>query len=239
MVHLMVIMTPHRDHWNPVATGMKHECEYLEPFIEHQGERRGLWLWRPKAIGEKLLIAAKGSSVPDRHRRRNVVVLDAGTAFGTGGHGTTEGCLVALEKSITGEEAVLDVGTGTGILAIAAHKLGAGRVAAVDTDRAACVEARKNLALNGLQNGIELVEGGIDSADGQFDVIAANLRTHVLVAILGEIIGKLGDRGIAIVSGILERELHPFLAFVERYPLDIIEIKRFRGWMTLVSKKGC
>ncbi len=223
MVHLMLTMT----------------CEYLEPFIEHQGERRGLWLRRPRAIGEKLLIAAIGSSVPDWHRDRKVMVLDVRTAFGTGGHGTTEGCLVALEKAIKGEEAVLDVGTGTGILAIAARKLGAGRVAAVDIDGAACVEARKNRALNGLENEIEVVEGGIDSVNGRFDVIAANLRTHVLVEIMGEIIGKLRECGIAIFSGILEREIHSFLAFVERYPMYIIEIERIHGWMTVVSKKSC
>jgi len=80
------------------------------------------------------------------------------SAFGTGGHGTTEGCLVALEKSIKGGETVLDVGTGTGILAIAARKLGAGHVTAIEIDPVACREAVKNIALNG-------IDGGIDAAD--------------------------------------------------------------------------
>lgn len=213
-------------------------CEFVEPFIEHQGERRFFWLRRPKAIGEKILIARKGSTIRDPHRDRAIVFLDFKSAFGTGGHGTTEGCLMALERFIKGGEAVLDVGTGTGILAIAARKLGAGRVTAVDIDRAACVEAGRNLALNGLENGIEVVEGGIESAEGRFDVVAANLRTHILVALMGELVGKLDDRGLAIFSGILERELLPFLALLERYPLDIIDMERIHGWMTVVSKKS-
>ncbi len=213
-------------------------CEFIEPFIEHQGERRFFWLRRPRVIGEKILLARKGSTVRDHHKDRTIVFLDFRSAFGTGGHGTTEGCLIALEKSIKGGEAVLDVGTGTGILAIAARKLGAGRVKAVDIDRAACVEAGRNLALNGLESGIEIVEGGIESAEGRFDVVAANLRTHILVALMGELAGKMDERGLAIFSGILERELLPFLAFLERYPLDIIDIKRIHGWMTVVSKKN-
>lgn len=212
-------------------------CEYLEPFIEHQGERRGFWLRRPRAVGEKMLIAATGASIPDRYRGRTVVTLDVRSAFGTGGHGTTEGCLVALEKTITGEESVLDVGTGTGILAIAAHRLGAGRVTAVDIAETACAEAVKNIALNGIAHGIDVVHGGIDSAEGRFDVIVANLRTPILIQIMGGLVAKLDGHGSAIFSGILERELHPFLSFLEGYSLDILKIDRVYGWMTLISAK--
>jgi len=215
---------------------LPHEC--IEPFIEHQGEQRGFWLRKPRVIGETILIARQGKPVPDSHENRKLIFLDVQRAFGTGGHGTTEGCLLALEKYLRGGETVLDVGTGTGILAIAAYKLGAGHITAVDIDRTACLEARKNLAVNEIENGIDVREGGIQTAEGQFDIIAANLRTPVLIKLMDELISKLVSRGIAIFSGILERELPAFLSFLEPYPLETLDIKRILGWMTLVVRKG-
>jgi len=210
---------------------------WVEPFIEHQGEKRGFWLRKPRAVGEKLLIVREGFAIPAPLRDRIPIFLDFRSAFGTGGHGTTEGCLLAMEEFIRGGERVLDVGTGTGILAIAGHKLGAGYVTAVDIDRGACGETRKNLALNGITGGVVVVEGGIRSAAVRYDVVVANLRTHVLAGIMEDMVNRLTPGGAAILSGILERELHPFLSLLESYPLEPPEIRRIHGWMTLVSRK--
>lgn len=207
----------------------------VEPFIEHQGERGRFWLRKPRKVGERLVIAREGASVPASAGGRTIIRLDALRSFGTGGHGTTEGCLLALEKAVTGGETVLDVGTGTGILAVAARKLGAGRVVAVDIDRAACAEARKNAASNGIEDGIAVIAGGIDSVRGKFDVVAANLRTPILADLLGEIAGKVSEGGAAIFSGILEREIHAFLPCLERASLEPLDLARIRGWMTLVA----
>lgn len=206
---------------------------FLEPFIEHQGERRVFWRRKPKAIGSSFLLARKGMSVPPSHRTRSVILLDFDRAFGTGGHGTTEGCLISLERAIAGGEMVLDVGTGTGILAIAAYKLGAAHVVAVDIDRAACRETERNLAINGIGSGIVVMEGGVGSADGRFDIVIANLRTPVLLGLTDELIGKLNPKGVAILSGIMEVELHPFLAFLDDYHMELLNIQRIRGWMTV------
>ncbi len=207
--------------------------EFIEPFIEHQGEKRGFWLRRPRGFGQKILVARYGSRVPVSQRDKKVVFLDFKSAFGTGGHGTTEGCLLALEKYIGGGETVLDVGTGTGILAIAACRLGSGQVTAIDINRAACNETRKNLALNGIDTGIEVMEGDLKTVQGQFDIIAANLRTPVLCELLEELIRKLTRFGIAIFSGILETELPFFLSLLENSPLETLETKRIHGWITL------
>lgn len=211
----------------------------VEPFIEHQGERGRFWLRKPRKVGERLVIAREGAVVGGSSGGRAIIRLDARRAFGTGGHGTTEGCLLALEKAVRGGETVLDVGTGTGILAVAARKLGAGRVAAVDIDRTACAEARTNIASNGIENGIAVIAGGIDSVRGRFDVVAANLRTPILVELLGEIARKLSDGGAAILSGILEREIHAFLPCVESASLELLDLARIRGWMTLVAAGRC
>jgi len=209
--------------------------EWIEPFIERQGEKRGFWLRKARPIGEKLLVAKKGS--PLRIPGKTVILLDPRSAFGTGGHGTTEGCLTALEKFIRGGETVLDVGTGTGILAIAARKLGAGRVTAIDIDPAACAESVKNIALNGIDHGIDVIEGGIESAKDRYDVVIANLRTPLLVDLMGRLTERLGSRGVAIFSGIMEMELHPFLSLLDGRRIETLEMERIGGWCTVVSKR--
>ncbi len=209
---------------------------WIEPFIEYQGERRGFWLRTPRPVGQTLLIARKGSAIPARWKERIVLFLDFRSTFGTGGHGTTEGCLLAMEKFIRGGERLLDVGTGTGILAIAARKLGAGPVTAVDIDRSACEEARRNLALNGITRDVIVSEGGIRSAENRYDVVVANLRTPVLVGILEDVGNRLERDGVAILSGILERELNPLLCAPGGRFLEPLEIHRIRGWMTLVVR---
>ncbi|MGE5189971.1 MAG: 50S ribosomal protein L11 methyltransferase [Gemmatimonadota bacterium] len=209
----------------------------MEPFIEHLGERGRFWLRKPRAIGNRLVLARDGSPVPGSAGDRAVVRLAVGSAFGTGGHGTTEGCLLALEKAVRGGETVLDVGTGTGILAIAARKLGAGRVIAIDIDRAACAEARRNVAASGIGAGIGVIAGGIPSVRGIFDVVVANLRTPLLVDLADEVAARLAERGTAILSGILERELHAFLPCLESRGLECLELKRIRGWMTVVCAR--
>lgn len=209
--------------------------ELIEPFIEIQGEKRGFWLRKPRSIGEKLLVAKKTRL--RGNPGRTVILLDSRSAFGTGGHGTTEGCLVALEKLIKGGETVLDVGTGTGILAIAARKLGAGHVTAIDIDPVACAETAENIGLNGIDAGIDVIEGGIESANDRYDVVIANLRTPLLVDLMDRMTERLAGHGLAIFSGIMEMELHPFLALLEGRRMEILELERFGGWMTVVSRK--
>ncbi|HEY5996827.1 MAG TPA: 50S ribosomal protein L11 methyltransferase, partial [Candidatus Deferrimicrobiaceae bacterium] len=213
--------------------------EIIEPFIEHQGERRLFWLRRPRAVGSRLLVARAGAAVTESRRRgRVVVLLDPESAFGTGGHGTTEGCLLALEERVAGGESVLDVGSGTGILAVAARKLGAGSVTAVDIDARACRATRRNLALNGVEDRVEVIEAGVESVQGRFGIVLANLRTPILLNVMDGVVGRVAEGGVLILSGILERELHPFLAFLEKFSLTMLKTLRICGWMTLVFAGG-
>ena len=131
------------------------------------------------------------------------VVLDPGMAFGTGGHPTTSLCLAALSDLLAARPgaSVLDVGTGSGILAIAARKLGAGRVAANDDDPKAVEVARENAAANGAD--VEIALAPARTIDGTFDLVVANILANTLVALAPELAGKLAPGGVVLLSGIL------------------------------------
>ena len=131
------------------------------------------------------------------------IVLDPGMAFGTGTHPTTSLCLDALSALLEARPgaSVLDVGTGSGLLAIAAAKLGAGRVAGNDNDPIAVRVARENAALNGVA--LDLNERDVDAQRGPFDVILANILANTLVALAPALAAQLAPGGVILLSGIL------------------------------------
>jgi ribosomal protein L11 methyltransferase len=131
------------------------------------------------------------------------VVIDPGMAFGTGSHPTTSLCLAALSDLLAERPgaSVLDVGTGSGLLAIAARKLGAGRVAANDEDPVAVEVARENAARNGAA--LELTVEPLEAIPGTFDVVVANILANVLVALAPVLAAKLAPGGVLLLSGIL------------------------------------
>ena len=131
------------------------------------------------------------------------VVLDPGMAFGTGTHPTTALCLGAIDRFLAGRpgSAVLDVGTGSGLLAIAARKLGAGRVAANDDDPVAVAVAAENAARNGAE--FELTGATAGDIPGTFDLVVANILANVLVALAPEIRARTAPGGEVVLAGVL------------------------------------
>jgi len=131
------------------------------------------------------------------------IVLDPGMAFGTGTHPTTSLCLAGLSDLLAARPgaSVLDVGTGSGLLAIAASKLGAGRVAGNDNDPIAVRVARENAALNGVA--LELDERPVQLQPGPFDVVLANILANTLVELAPAITAQLAPGGVVLLSGIL------------------------------------
>ncbi|MCW8805629.1 MAG: 50S ribosomal protein L11 methyltransferase [Ignavibacteriaceae bacterium] len=136
-----------------------------------------------------------------------VLTIDPKMSFGTGEHQTTKLVLRLLEKFVKPGMKVLDVGSGTGILAIAAVKLGAAKAVAVDFDEICLENCKENCILNNVNNSVEVVTGEIDDVkDKDFDLILANIQKNVLLEITQKIKAKLNQNGIVILSGLLESD---------------------------------
>jgi len=160
----------------------------------------------PLSIGERLFVHPPW--IADRPPGRIAIALDPGMAFGTGHHPSTRGCLVLLERALAGMRGarVLDLGTGSGLLAIAAAKLGAGEVWAIDTDPEACAVADANAQVNQVGDAIRIA-ADLAAVPGRFDVIAANLLAGLLVDLAAEIAAHLQPGGLAIGAGLLLAEI--------------------------------
>jgi ribosomal protein L11 methyltransferase len=164
-----------------------------------------------------------------------VIVLEPGQAFGTGHHETTTGCLAALCELDLRHRTILDVGTGTGILAIAAARLGAAGVVAVDVDPLAVEAARDAVGRNGVD--VLVVEGSLDVAPGgRFDVVLANLDTSTLAALATGLVARLRPGGTLIASGVsIEREREAVEAF-SAAGLPVLS-RRGREWVVLSGRR--
>ena len=189
----------------------------------------------PLDVGEHFTILPPWE---DKRSGRIKLIIDPGMAFGTGHHETTRSCLVLMERydGKTGKGRFLDLGTGTGLLAIAASKLGYEQVVAVDTDPLAIEASRKNLELNQVVN-IELREGSIIEAPGTFDCIVANIISSVLILLAHEIASCLRPSGVAIVSGILADQADEVIRAYAQTGLKFIESFPDDKWVSLVLRK--
>jgi len=169
---------------------------------------------------------------------RVAVVIDPGMAFGTGQHASTRGCLELLERRVAagGVTRALDVGTGSGVLAIALAKLGVGDVCAVDTDPAACAIAAANARQNGVSTAVH-VTPSLDAVSGAFELIAANLFANVLQELAPRLTSMLQPSGVVICSGLLtEDEARVYTAY-ESLGLQRQDRYEENSWVTLALQR--
>ncbi|MBM3460451.1 MAG: methyltransferase domain-containing protein [Armatimonadetes bacterium] len=166
-----------------------------------------------------------------------VIVIEPKMAFGTGWHESTRLALQALERVVRPGDRVLDLGTGSGVLSIAAAKLGA-RCLAVDIDPVALDNARENLALNGVADRVEVVCGSLDAVrEAGFDGIVANIQTNVLVPLLGDLRGRLRRGGRLLLSGILDREEAQIREALRRTAWGEPGVIREGEWIGVVAER--
>ena len=167
-----------------------------------------------------------------------VVQLDPGMAFGTGLHPTTQMCLVTLEDLTRSGAAVLDLGTGSGILAIAAAKLGAGRVLAVDNDPVAVKAARSNVIANGVRGTVSVVNGSLDGVAGSYDLVVVNILARVIIEMIREgLATRMVPGGRLIATGIVDDQEPDVVAVMEQTGLILDERRQTGDWVCLVAKR--
>jgi ribosomal protein L11 methyltransferase len=167
-----------------------------------------------------------------------ILEIDPGMAFGTGIHPTTSTCIGMIESYLTPEDRMLDVGTGSGILMIAGAKLGASKMVGVDLDEVAVEIAQKNLLVNGISpDRFEVVAGNLlDQAGGKFDLVTANILSEVILRLLDDIGRVMADKGVLIVSGIIEKNKDRVLEKLIATGFEIIDVRLKEGWATLAGK---
>jgi ribosomal protein L11 methyltransferase len=189
------------------------------------------------AVGERLIISPSWK-LPDETFGREVIEIDPGMAFGTGTHETTRMCLEAIERHWRGGK-MIDVGTGTGILAIAAAKLAPGsRISAIDVDPLAVEAARSNAAINGVEAALEITEGQPRGfREGAFDVVAANLTAEVIIDLFDDLSACLAPSGSMILSGILTTLRNDVEARAAEAGLAIVERREAGEWSALVARR--
>ncbi|UCG38595.1 MAG: 50S ribosomal protein L11 methyltransferase [bacterium] len=168
------------------------------------------------------------------------VVLDPGMAFGTGSHSSTMMCLLLLDE-ITATDPprrMLDLGTGSGILAIAGAHLGAEEIWATDIDPVAVQVARRNARDNGMADRISVLEGSVDAVSGTFDLITANLSASLLKRLCGPISRRLAPGGSVIVSGIMVGEHREVLDAMTQCGLETVRTMRQDVWEAALLKRA-
>ncbi len=210
-----------------LRTQLVHEADWATAWKRHVGVLR---------IGRRIVIRPTWR----RHRRRPgdvVIAMDPGMAFGTGLHPTTRLCLAGIERwadeGLVGAARLLDVGCGSGVLAIAAGLLGAGALVAVDTDPIAIEATLANARRNHVARRLRAWRGSVPSGAGPFDLVAANLIASVLVALAPALVAELRPAGRLLASGIfLDREADVRAAF-EGAGLCVLRREAEGDWVAL------
>jgi ribosomal protein L11 methyltransferase len=170
-----------------------------------------------------------------------VVSIDPGSAFGSGSHVTTRLALAALERDARVGARVLDIGSGSGVLSVAAARLGAGGVVAVDVDPEAVDATGANAVRNGVSDRVTVVAGagldGIDRRD-RFDIVVANLGAGVLVELASAIVDRLWPGGVALVTGILDEQVRDVTSRFVEVGAVLVEEHSRDGWSLLTFRVG-
>lgn len=213
--------------------GLPATPSYSSSEIEEQN-----WVQLTQAQFEPIRVSQRLWIVPSWHEAPDpeaiVIVLDPGMAFGTGSHPTTRLCLEWLERSVEPGASLLDYGCGSGILAIAGARLGAGEVFGVDIDPQAVQAARDNAANNRV--GASFADAAEKMA-GQFDIVVANILSNPLKALAPAICAHLRPGGKLALSGILVEQTEELIAAYAPYlPLTVADSRD--GWVCLSGKKG-
>lgn len=240
IVHIYV--SPEENPYEAVAfLSERYKSEKIEHEINTSGCEEEDWLnnWKqyfnPIEVGEKILIRPTWRDKYDA-KDRVVLNLDPGLAFGTGTHETTRLCLQAVEKYVNDDTKFLDVGCGSGILAVAALLLGAKKAVGVDIDEMAVKTAKENAELNNVSDEFTVLCGNLtDKIEGKYNVIAANIVADAIIMLSKDIKNFMYDDSVYIMSGIIDTRVNDVLKALEN-DFEVTETLSDNGWYCLVAK---
>ncbi|MEM9726976.1 MAG: 50S ribosomal protein L11 methyltransferase [Myxococcota bacterium] len=208
------------------------ELDYVENADWATEWRRG---FGPQRIGERLLLQPSWEAA-ENHDHRQVVTIDPENAFGSGDHETTRLVLGVLERRVRGGERVLDVGCGTGILSVAALKLGAKHAVGIDVEDAAVEVAERNARVNAVAEHLEVSKTRLESVTALYDLVLANIETRILTQMAEALRARLAPGGVLVLSGILQHERDEILLAFD--PMRPVELVSENEWLAFVMESA-
>ena len=203
----------------------------------HEEDWANAWkqYFKPQRIGQRIVVKPTWEEYTPEPNDL-IVQIDPGMAFGTGLHATTRLCLRALEDTVAAGMTVADVGTGSGILSIAAVLLGASQVAATDNDPLAVRVALENVAVNGVENIVSVEEAWLPPA-GEFDIVVANILADVIIGMATELYTATKAGGTLIVSGIIENKAEAVRKSLTPTGFVVTETRVDGEWVALLARR--
>lgn len=207
----------------------------IAPVVEQDWSATWKAGWTTQRLSERVWIVPSWECAPDLPPGEVLLRLDPGQAFGTGTHSTTRGCTILAERWLVDRPGarVLDVGTGTGILALAALRLGAATAVGVDPEAAAVEAAQANALANGLDAAFEVRAGTLDAAEGTWDLVFANILAPILIDVAAALVDRLEPGGTLVVSGILKRQGEDVLQAMEAAGLAQVDRIESEEWVSM------
>lgn len=168
-----------------------------------------------------------------------LIKLDPGMAFGTGDHPTTSMCLKFIERVVKPEHKIIDVGTGSGILTIGAHLMGARNLKATDIDELSLKVARENFELNECVSDVNIETADLLSTEyDQYDIVIANILAHIIDAMIDDAFETLKFGGLFIASGIITKRRDEIIQHMKKTGFVVIEVLEDNGWVSIMGKKA-
>lgn len=188
-------------------------------------------------IGDRLAVCPSWETYQNREGR-TVISLDPGTAFGTGSHATTSLCLGELEKIVKADTTILDIGTGSGILAIAGLLLGAESAVGVDIDPLSVETAQKNAKRNSVFERSRFICGDLaERITGKYDIVCANIVADVIIRLFDNVKNYMKDDGYLIVSGIIDIRADDVKTAIDSHGFKTVKAVTKEEWYAFVLKK--
>ena len=222
-------------HSRLIASGIEYTLNTAG--VEQEDWENG---WRkyyhPLDVGKRLAIVPSWQEYPtDRVQLK----MDPGLAFGTGTHETTNLCLQVLDDKIQGGERILDIGTGSGILAIAALLLGAKEAEGIDIDPMCVRTAGENAQRNGVADRFRVLVGDLsEKASGQYDLITANIVAAAILSLAPAVPALMAPGALFVASGIIDSRVEEVCAGLKAAGLEVVHQHMLRGWACLVCRKA-